>query len=284
LEIIETNVALQNRIQQLKEEGKTIGFVPTLGALHDGHASLIRKSKRISDVTVCSIFVNPTQFNDPKDLEKYPRTLEADSKILRDLKTEILYLPSKEEVYPKDVNTEVNVDFGNLFNVMEGAHRPGHFDGVVQVVKRLLDIVKPDQLYMGQKDFQQFTLIQHMIDELPLPVELVVCRIKREKSGLAMSSRNVRLTPDHRERAAIIRKTLLAVKRKIRTHDFEELTRYAIERMSIPDFKPEYFAIVDGRNLQEVKKYEDGNYIVACTAVWAGKIRLIDNIILKKAK
>jgi pantoate--beta-alanine ligase len=284
LEVIKTNVALQARIKELKGDGKSIGFVPTLGALHDGHASLIRKSKRLSDITVCSIFVNPTQFNDPKDLEKYPRTLEADTKILKELKTEILYLPTKDQVYPVGLDTTVDVDFGNLFNVMEGAHRPGHFDGVVQVVKRLLDIVQPDQLYMGQKDFQQFTLINHMIQELKLPVDLVVCRIKREKNGLAMSSRNARLSSDLRERAAIIRKTLLAVKRKIKTQDFQKVKDYALNRMSIPDFKTEYFSIVDGRTLQEVDDYADCDYIVACTAVWAGHIRLIDNIILKKAR
>ncbi|MCL4107224.1 UNVERIFIED_CONTAM: hypothetical protein GTU68_033039, partial [Idotea baltica] len=237
----------------------TIGFVPTLGALHEGHASLIRKSKRKSDVTVCSIFVNPTQFNDPKDLKKYPRTLEADSALLESLKTDILYLPIKDEVYPSDIDTRVDVDFGDLFTVMEGAHRPGHFDGVVQVVKRLLDIVKPDFLYMGQKDFQQFTLIQFMIDRLSLPVELVVCKIKREEHGLAMSSRNERLVPDIRKRASIIRKTMLAVKRKVNTKKFSEIKDYAIKRMTIPDFKPEYFSLV-----------------------WAGEIRLIDNIILKR--
>lgn len=283
MEIIETNVALQKRIQEFKAQGKSIGFVPTLGALHDGHASLIRKSKKCSDITVCSIFVNPTQFNDPKDLAKYPRTLDADSKILKKLKTEILYLPSKNQVYPLDVDTSVDVDFGNLMRVMEGAHRPGHFEGVVQVVKRLLDIVQADHLYMGQKDFQQFTLIQHLIDELALPVKMHICKIKREKNGLAMSSRNSRLSDDLRDRASIIRKTLLAVKRKVKSHDFQKIKDYALERMSLPGFKPEYFAIIDGKSLQTVNGYEDSDYIVACTAVWAGDIRLIDNIVLKKA-
>ncbi|GLR18521.1 pantoate--beta-alanine ligase [Portibacter lacus] len=284
MELIETNLALNQRIEALRAAGKTIGFVPTLGALHDGHASLIRKSKRKSDITVCSIFVNPTQFNDPSDLKKYPRTYEADSKLLTSLETDILYMPSVKEVYPSDLDTAVHVDFGNLFTVMEGAHRPGHFDGVVQVVKRLLDIVKPDQLYMGQKDFQQFTIIQHMINELKMPVELVVCKIKREDHGLAMSSRNERLVPSIRERASIIRKTMIAVKRKIKKKPFSEIKEYATHRMTIPDFKPEYFSIVDGNNLQRVTSYEDSDYIVACTAVWAGEIRLIDNIILKHEK
>ncbi len=282
MEIFKTNKELQSRILTLKNEGKTIGFVPTLGALHEGHASLIRRSKRVSDITVCSIFVNPTQFNDPKDLEKYPRTTEEDTALLKSLKTHILYMPDVKEVYPNGTLDKVDVDFGNLFTVMEGAHRPGHFDGVVQVVKRLLDIVKPDHLYMGQKDFQQFTLIQHMIDALKLPVELVVCRIKREDHGLAMSSRNMRLEPEIRKQAAIIRKTLQAVKRNKDVKTVQELIDYAMKRMSIPHFEPEYFSIVDGRNLQNLSEMGESDYVVACTAVWAKNIRLIDNIILKK--
>ena len=281
MEVIKTNDQLQKRISELKKEGKSIGFVPTLGALHEGHASLIRKCKRMSDISVCSIFVNPTQFNDPKDLEKYPRTIEADSAILISLKTDILYLPDTKEVYPNGTLEKVDVDFGNLFNVMEGAHRPGHFDGVVQVVKRLLEIVLPDQLYMGQKDFQQFTLIQHMINSLKIPTQLVVCRIIREKSGLAMSSRNTRLEAKIRSEAAIIRKTLQAIKSKRKTHNFEDLKKYAMKRMSIENFKPEYISIVDGHTLEDVHNINDSDYIVACTAVWAKNIRLIDNIIFK---
>lgn len=284
MEIITTNRELQERIVALKSAGKAVGFVPTLGALHDGHASLIRKCNRTSDVSVCSIFVNPTQFNDPKDLEKYPRTTKEDTALLKQLETDILYMPDSSEVYPNGTLEKVDVDFGNLFNVMEGAHRPGHFDGVVQVVKRLLDIVKPDQLYMGQKDFQQFTLIQFMIDALKIPVELVVCRTKREEHGLAMSSRNMRLDPDIRLRANIIRKTLQAVKRNREVKSIPELISYATNRMSIPDFKPEYFSIVDGRNLEAIKIMNNHDYVVACTAVWAGDIRLIDNIILKKSE
>ncbi len=282
MEIIEKNIDLQQKLQLLKIEGKSIGFVPTLGALHEGHSNLIRKSKRQSDITVCSIFVNPTQFNDVKDLEKYPRTLDADSALLKGLKTDFLYIPDKNEIYPKGLDTKVHLDFGNLFTVMEGAHRPGHFEGVVQVVKRLLDIVNPDQLYMGQKDFQQFSIIQHMIKMLHIPTELVVIKIKRENHGLAMSSRNERLTKDVRNKAAIIYKTLKAVKRKIKTHDFEFLKSYALKKLAIPDFNPEYFEIVDGNTLQSIHHYSDSNYIVACTAVWAGNVRLIDNIIMKK--
>lgn len=282
MKVIETNDELRKFIQALKKEGKTIGFVPTLGALHEGHASLIRKSKRTSDATICSIFVNPTQFNDPKDLEKYPRTIERDSELLEGLHTDILWLPGKEDIYPEGLDTSVDVDFGDLFTVMEGAHRPGHFDGVVQVVKRLLDIVEPTHLYMGQKDFQQFSLIQFMIDALDIPTELVVCRIKREENGLAMSSRNERLHKKIRERASIIYKTLKAVRRKAKKENFQKLKKYALDRMAIEDFRPEYFEIVNGKTLQRVENYDEAAYIVACTAVWAGDIRLIDNIILKK--
>ena len=282
MEVIKTNEELEKRISQLKEEGKSIGFVPTLGALHNGHASLIKKCKMVSDITICSIFVNPTQFNDPKDLEKYPRTLEADSELLESHDTDILYLPDNNEIYPKDLEVKVDLDFGNLFSVMEGEHRPGHFDGVVQVVKRLLDIVTPDQLYMGQKDFQQFTLIQRMINGLELPVELVVCKIIREESGLAMSSRNERLDPDIRKRAAIIYKTLKAIRRNKNTKSIAELIAYGLERLDIPDFKPEYLAIVDGNTLNDVTVIKECEYVVVCVAVWAKNIRLIDNIVIKK--
>lgn len=282
MEVIKTNEELKKRISQLKEEGKSIGFVPTLGALHKGHASLIKKCKMVSDITICSIFVNPTQFNDPKDLEKYPRTLEADSELLESHDTDILYLPDNNEIYPKDLEVKVDLDFGNLFSVMEGEHRPGHFDGVVQVVKRLLDIVTPDQLYMGQKDFQQFTLIQRMINGLELPVELVVCKIIREESGLAMSSRNERLDPDIRKRAAIIYKTLKAIRRNKNTKSIAELIAYGLERLDIPDFKPEYLAIVDGNTLNDVTVIKECEYVVVCVAVWAKNIRLIDNIVIKK--
>lgn len=282
MKVFETNESLQLWLNTLIEKGKTIGFVPTMGALHEGHAALIRKSMRTTDVTVCSIFVNPTQFNDAADLAKYPRTLDNDTLILKRNQCDILYLPSKSEIYPPGLNVDLALDFGHMMSVLEGEFRPGHFDGVVMVVNRLLDIVKPDYLFLGQKDFQQFTIIQYMIDQLKLPVSLVVCRTKRAKNGLAMSSRNLRLDGDLKERAAIINKTLLAVKRKIKTHSFKALKKYAIEKMTIPDFVPEYFEIVNGHNLKPVDSFDESDYIVACTAVWAKNVRLIDNRILKK--
>jgi pantoate--beta-alanine ligase len=185
---------LDKALAKHRRAGRTIGFTPTLGALHSGHLQLMQRSQRECDVAICSIFVNPTQFNDPTDLKKYPRTLKADKTLLESIEVDYLFNPLVDEVYPKGLDTHVEIDFGQLDKVMEGAMRPGHFAGVAQVVKRLLDMVRPTHLYMGQKDFQQFTIIQHMIDLLDMPVQLVVCPIVREADGLAMSSRNRRLS------------------------------------------------------------------------------------------
>jgi pantoate--beta-alanine ligase len=188
--LFKTTTALENHLSQCRAAGQTIGFVPTMGALHEGHLSLIRTSKAATDLTVCSIFVNPTQFNDPNDLEKYPRQTDQDIHLLHGVATDILFLPEVEAVYPPDLDTSVNLDFGSLDKLMEGEHRPGHFNGVAQVVKRLLDLVQPDKLFMGQKDYQQFCICNSLITQLQLPVALVRCAIVREASGLAMSSRN----------------------------------------------------------------------------------------------
>ena len=273
---------LQKVIKKYKLGGHTVGFVPTMGALHDGHISLIEKSIKKCDKTVCSIFVNPTQFNDKSDLKKYPRTIAADSKLLKEANCDLLFLPTVEQIYPSGTKKKVKLDLNGLDLQMEGAHRPGHFDGVVQVVHRLLDIVKPDKLFMGQKDFQQFTIIQHMIDVLSMPVELVVCPTKREANGLARSSRNERLLPEHRKKASIIYKTLKHIKKNIDQATASQLSKEAMKNMSIPDFNPEYVNIVDGRTLKPVRSTKNKDYLVACTAVWAGEVRLIDNIIIRK--
>ena len=280
--IIKTENELKSFVDSYKNEGKSIGFVPTLGALHEGHASLIKQSKRKSDITICSIFVNPTQFNESSDLDKYPRTFDADKEILENINCDALFFPNVETVYPNGFNDRPDIDLNGLDKVLEGAFRPGHFDGVVQVVKRLLELVEPNHLYMGQKDFQQFSIIQYMIDYYQMPVELVVCPIKREPSGLAMSSRNVRLTSKNRKKASIIKKTLDYAQRRLKHKSVDEVKAYAMNRLRIEDFKPEYFEIVDGHTLQPIKNMDDSNYIVACTAVWAGEIRLIDNKIYKK--
>jgi len=277
--------ALQTFLQKKRKEGLQIGFAPTMGALHEGHASLIEKAKLENDICVCSIFVNPTQFNDPKDLEKYPRTEGKDIKILVGLENDVLFYPTVDAVYPKNLHIPT-FDFGQVDKVMEGKFRPGHFDGVVEVVYRLIDIVQPDRLYMGQKDFQQFTLIQHMLQQMQSKTKLVVCPIIRETDGLALSSRNVRLTPENRQRAPIIAKTLHQLNDWIANGlSVKAAASKAIAELSeLPDFKPEYLEIVDGHTLQSIEKMEDADYVVVCTAVWTGDIRLIDNVILKANK
>ena len=276
------NEPLEKRISFLRKKGLSIGFSPTMGALHDGHISLIDASRDLCDVSVCSIFVNPTQFNDPADLLKYPRTIENDKKLLKNAGTDILYFPDRKEVYPQGLDTRVEVDLQGLDQRLEGAFRPGHFNGVVQVVKRLLDIVRPDYLFMGQKDFQQFTIIGQMIRYLDLPVELVIVPIKREPDGLAMSSRNVRLNPDLRQKALVLSRMLNFAARTFLTDDFSAIKSTALTQILKAGLKPEYFEIVDGKTLLPVEKPSDSTYIVALTAAWAGDIRLIDNHILSK--
>jgi len=278
-QVIKTVAALQEIIAAFKAEGKTVGFTPTLGALHQGHMSLIGLSKKQCDITVCSIFVNPTQFNVKSDLDKYPRTYKKDLALLNKNGCDILFYPDQKAVYPKGLKNKLKVNLGGLDQELEGAFRPGHFEGVVQVVHRLLDIVKPDKLFMGQKDFQQFTIIQRMISDLKMSTKLVVCPIIREKDGLAMSSRNVRLTKTHRQNATIIHKTLKSVKRKLKTHSTVELENFAMTKLAIDGFKPEYFYLIDGNTLKRVKNHKRHKYLVAVTAVWAGEVRLIDNMI-----
>lgn len=262
---------------------KKIGYVPTMGALHDGHASLIKASVSKCEITVCSIFVNPTQFNDSSDLDKYPRTLDKDVEILKAAKCDIVFAPSVSDVYPTGTKSKLKLRLGKLDKVMEGEFRAGHFKGVAQVVKRLLDIVKPDMLFMGQKDFQQFTIIQHMINQLKIPTNLVVCPIKREPSGLAMSSRNVRLEKDIKSKADVLFKTLLEAKELLKLgYTPKQIQSYALKAFKIPNFKAEYFRIVNGHSLLPIKNASKEDYIVACVAVWAGDVRLIDNMILKQ--
>ena len=280
--IRKTNKGLRRKLNEAKKAGKSIGFTPTLGALHNGHISLINKTVNENDISVCSIFVNPTQFNEQSDLKKYPRTLEKDSKMLKAADLDILYYPGANQVYPKGLSTEVEVDLEGLDELLEGAFRPGHFKGVVQVVKRLLDIVQPDRLYMGQKDFQQFTIIQKMIDQLKIPTELVVCPIIREEHGLAMSSRNERLSVSTRKASNIIYKTISGFKDKMKDTSPEELIAKSMKKLSKGPFKPEYISIVDGHTLKSVKHFNRHKYVVVCAAVWADDVRLIDNVILKK--
>ncbi|WP_421798311.1 pantoate--beta-alanine ligase [Haliscomenobacter sp.] len=273
---------LQQYLNSRRRLGEQIGFAPTMGALHSGHLDLIRHSKAHNACTVCSIFVNPTQFNDPKDLEKYPRTPEKDLAMLESVGTEVVFMPAVEEIYPPGLETTLQLELGQLDKVMEGAFRPGHFQGMAQVVKRLLDIVQPDRLYMGQKDFQQFSIVGHMIRQLNLPVELVMVPTVREADGLAMSSRNVRLSEAQRTVAPVIYQTLSWAKTQLGIQPIAEIEAEAMQRLSLPEFRPEYFQIVDGRTLLPVIEPTEHKWIVACVASWVGEVRLIDNLELKK--
>ncbi len=274
--------SLRKELQRERKDGKTIGFAPTMGALHKGHISLINESNKRSDVTVASIFINPAQFNDPGDLKRYPRALKSDLSLLSSSGTHIVFTPSVNEVYPnEDKINFYTFPLNGLDAVMEGKYRPGHFSGMVRVVKRLLDIVEPDQLYMGQKDFQQFTIIQHMIEKLQLPVQLVVCPIVREENGLAMSSRNALLSQAARNKAGYIYHTLCEVKKSLPNQNPSELSAMALKMLNSAEFSPEYFEIVDGYTLQEIQHFDEHKYVVACTAVRVENVRLIDNVILK---
>jgi pantoate--beta-alanine ligase len=272
---------LQQIIREHKEDGKSIGFTPTMGALHDGHHTLIQRSMDDCDITICSIFVNPTQFNEATDFDNYPRTLEADSEGLEKTGCDIVFAPSAREMYPDGIDYKNDVDLNGLDEVMEGAHRPGHFAGVIQVVKLLVDITDCDKLYMGQKDFQQFSIIRQMLRSLQYEAQLVVCPISRDPDGLARSSRNRRLTEEHRSDAPNIYNVLIETKQNINTIDIDTLQSSAIKDLTIPGFKPEYFDIIDGHTLRSISNAEDSNLVVACTAVWAGDVRLIDNMVLK---
>ena len=281
MEIFDNVENLQKHLNEHRSMGRSIGFSPTMGALHRGHASLISKCRERDDISVCSIFVNPSQFNDKKDLEKYPKTLASDIKMLESVGCEVLFSPTVDEVYPQGM-AKINIDLSGLDTTMEGEKRPGHFQGMIQVVKRLLDIVQPDTLYMGQKDFQQLTIVKHMLRTLGMKPKLVGCPIIREDDGLAMSSRNTRLRPEIRSRASNIYKTLTASKEWLKYIPVKYTIEKAMNALDIQDFSPEYFEIVDGNTLEPIEDYRSSDYVVACTAVWTGEVRLIDNVIYKE--
>lgn len=272
--------------QWLERQTLPIGFAPTMGALHEGHLELVRMAKREGCLAVASIFVNPTQFNDPKDLEKYPRTPEKDAALLMSAHCDALFIPPVEEVYPRGQDLTIDLDFKQLDKVMEGEFRPGHFKGMATVVNRLLDIVQPQRLYMGQKDYQQLSIVRDMIRQLALPVELVMCPTVREADGLAMSSRNVRLSPEMRRTAPIIHDTLQWAKTVLKTGLLvNEIQAEALQRLSNAGLRPEYFELVDGITLSrmdapDAKQSNSETIIVACTAAFAGEVRLIDNLVL----
>lgn len=273
---------LQAWLNAERARGRSIGFAPTMGALHDGHLDLVRLAKRAGDLAVASIFVNPTQFNDPRDLEKYPRTPEKDAALLLSADCDTLFMPPVEEVYPPGLDVTIRLDFKQLDKVMEGEFRPGHFTGMATVVHRLLDIVQPQRLYMGQKDFQQLTIVRDMIRQLNLSVELVMCPTRRESDGLAMSSRNTRLAPEMRAAAPVIFQTLTWAKTAFERRQAAEIQAEAMKKLNEAGLRPEYFDLVDGVSLLPVKNWNESGFVVACTAAFAGEVRLIDNFILKE--
>lgn len=259
-------------------KNKSVGFVPTMGALHKGHLSLVDCATRDNDLVVASIFVNPTQFNDSGDLERYPRDLNSDLKLLDSVKCGIVFAPEEKEMYPE--SDKRVFDFGGLDKVMEGKHRPGHFNGVAQIVSKLLDLIKPDRAYFGLKDFQQLTIVKALVKKMGLNTEIVACPIVRENDGLAMSSRNRLLTVEERNESSLIAKTLLKARNLIHHKSVKELAGWVIETVNKSNLlNVEYFEIVDAVNLKPVEDWNEPSVKIGCIAVYCGKVRLIDNIV-----
>ena len=283
MKLFEKIVDLQNELFEVRKEGKKIGLVPTMGALHQGHASLVKRSVKENDVTVVSVFLNPTQFNDKADLERYPRNLDADCKLLEECHADYVLAPSVKEMYPTPDNRQF--DFPPVTSVMEGAKRPGHFNGVCQVVSRLFYIVRPDRAYFGEKDWQQIAVVKRLVKYINMNVEIVECPIVREPDGLAMSSRNSLLTPEERAIAPNIYKVLKESVDYAKNHTVEETHDKVVNDINAIDgLNVEYFEIVDGNTLLDVKDWNDSPYIVGCITVYCGHtpIRLIDHIKYKE--
>ncbi len=280
MKVIHSVADLQYFLNQADNKGKTIGFVPTMGALHNGHLNLVKQAGQESDLVVVSIFVNPTQFNNAKDLERYPRDIEKDLDALNTVTCDIVFTPDVKEVYPeKDIRT---FKFGNLETVMEGKFRPGHFNGVAQVVSRLFDIVKPHKAFFGLKDFQQLAIVRAMVKQLQLAVEIIACNTVREADGLAMSSRNMLLSDKQRKNAPAIARSLSESCNFVPETTVERIKNKVAQTINATEgLEVEYFEIVDGYTLQRVDNWHESNYIVGCIAVFAGEIRLIDNVTYK---
>ncbi|MEO6902410.1 MAG: pantoate--beta-alanine ligase [Bacteroidia bacterium] len=292
--IFTSTASLQTQLNNFKQNGKKIGFVPTMGALHQGHISLITNTLKDCDVVICSIFVNPTQFNDIRDLEKYPRTWNEDIRLLEIAKCTVVFAPTISEMYTeqelalKQQHIEDKswalgkpIDFGILDKVMEEIQRPGHFNGMAQIVTKLLRIVEPDIAYFGQKDFQQLAIVRSLVKQLSLPVEIIACDIVREKDGLAMSSRNTRLSVKERAFAPAISKCLFKIKELASIKTVIALKNIVIDDLKqIPEITLEYVEIVDALTLQSITDFKQTKSAVACIAVKLGEVRLIDNVIL----
>lgn len=280
MHIFKTQAELKQLLSSQPYTGKSIGFVPTMGALHKGHLSLVERAMAENDLVVSSIFVNPTQFNNTDDLAKYPRMPEQDLALLEKLGCHIAYLPAVSDLYPNGPEVE-SFDFGELENVMEGKHRPGHFQGMATVVKRLLLAVQPAQAYFGKKDYQQWLIVKRLAELEKINTQIVGCPIEREADGLAMSSRNLRLTPQQRHAAPVIFEALTQLKESSRSKPLIKGIRKAIETINAhPGLALEYLEVADADTLQPVDDWDKSKNIRAFTAVYAGEIRLIDNISL----
>ena len=278
--LFKQRAALRDYLEQEKKAGKRVGFVPTMGALHEGHISLIETASAAADVVVCSIFVNPTQFNDPKDFEKYPITINEDILKLTAAGAHVLFLPGVAEMYPEGVNAQhPHYDFGYVETVLEGAHRPHHFQGVGIIVHKLLDIVQPDSLFMGQKDFQQCMIVKRLLEITGNAAELHICPTLRETDGLAMSSRNMRLTAEQRQTATQISRTLSEIKENARLHSFEILKENARQQLQNTGFQVDYIEIANAGNLAILETAIPGPMVVLAAAK-LGDIRLIDNMLI----
>ena len=277
MQIIKTKAELELTVAACKRQGKSIGLVPTMGALHEGHASLIRRCVSENEVTFVSVFVNPTQFNNKEDLAKYPRDLMRDAELLSSINADFIFAPTPEEMYTsEEMNTTFQFDFGGLDQVMEGKMRPGHFNGVVQVVSKLFYMVQPDRAYFGEKDYQQLAIIRRMKDVMHFDIQIIGCPIVREASGLALSSRNERLSPAEKETAVNISRVLFASLDYAKTHSVSETEQWVISEINgIEGLEVEYYEIVDQTTLLPV---QDFSHAIGCVTVYCGPVRLIDNI------
>ena len=282
MKLVHTINELRAELAAQRQAGKKIGLVPTMGALHEGHASLVRRAVAENDIVVVSDFVNPTQFNDKNDLLKYPRTLEADCELLENEGAAYVFAPSVEEIYPEPDTRQFS--YAPLDTVMEGKYRPGHFNGVCQIVSKLFMIVEPDKAYFGEKDFQQLAIIREMVKQMQFPLEIIGCPIVREADGLALSSRNARLTDEQRQQALNISRTLFQSKEYAVSHTVAETQQFVEDAIAASEgLELEYFELVDGTTLQKISRWEETDYAVGCITVFCGEVRLIDNIKYKES-
>ncbi|QEC51406.1 pantothenate synthetase [Anseongella ginsenosidimutans] len=283
LHILKTRQQLALFLQEQRPHLSSVGLVPTMGALHKGHLSLLSRSVEENGLTVCSIFVNPTQFNDPADLDRYPRPVESDIEKLRQTGCDALFMPAVGEIYPEE--EKWHIELGELERIMEGKHRPGHYQGVTQIVKKLFDLVEPQRAYFGQKDYQQFLVIGKMVRLFSIPLELICCPTEREPDGLAMSSRNVHLSPREREEAGLLPEALFMAREAAQTLNPDEVRSKALELLaSSPLITVEYLEIADARSLQPVKTWEQAGDIIVLAAIRLGQTRLIDNLFIKQSQ